>query len=88
MTKQDLSPTPRRILRKRATAAKVGLSVVTLWRLSRLGKFPQAVKLSDQAVGFYEDEVEAWLASRERVKDEGRPSPNPKAHRRETPDAA
>lgn len=54
----------RRIIRDAETGKKTGLSRTTRWRLIRAGKFPQPVKLTDHAVGHYEDEVDAWIASR------------------------
>lgn len=55
---------PRRIIRDKETGKKTGLSRTTRWRLQRAGKFPKSVKLTDHAVGFFEDEVDDWIAAR------------------------
>jgi prophage regulatory protein len=57
-------PMSRTILRLPRLKAKTGLSSTTLWRRERSGDFPKKVELGGRAVGWYEDEVDAWLASR------------------------
>ena len=44
------------------------LSYTTIWRLERLGTFPQRVQISHSRVGWIEDEVLFWLESRPRKK--------------------
>ena len=44
----------------------VPLSLPSLYRLEKAGKFPQRVQVSDGRVGWFADEVEAWLANRAR----------------------
>jgi prophage regulatory protein len=56
----------KQILRKRAVRQITGLSDSTIWRLEKAGKFPQRVQLSSNAVGWYEQEIDAWLEQRER----------------------
>lgn len=58
--------TIRRIIHRAAVRAITGLSDSTLWRRERDGEFPPRVALSPNAVGWYEDEIDAWLASRAR----------------------
>lgn len=59
--------TPRkRILRISDVVAETGLSRTTIWRLSRKGGFPPAIKLTPTAIGWHADEVRAWVESRER----------------------
>jgi prophage regulatory protein len=53
-----------RILRWREVAERVNLSRTTVWRLTKFGRFPRAVKISDGAVGWRETEIVAWLTSR------------------------
>ena len=60
---------PKRILRIVDVVAETGLSRTTIWRLSRKGGFPPAIKLTPTAIGWYADEVRAWVASRERTLD-------------------
>ena len=55
---------PIRVLRFRAVRDRTGLSRSTIWRLERRGVFPQHRRISINAVGWIEDEVEAWIRSR------------------------
>ncbi len=41
---------------------------VFFWRLIRKGKFPAPLQLSSNRIVWRSDEVEAWLASRPRVR--------------------
>ena len=43
---------------------RVGLSRSTIWRLERQGLFVKRRRLSANAVGWPEDEIEAWLRAR------------------------
>jgi prophage regulatory protein len=46
----------------------VGYSDTQIWRLERAGQFPQRVQLTEGgAVGWYEDEINAWVDSRIRA---------------------
>jgi len=55
-----------RILRLRDLIGRTGLSRTTIWRLERAGLFPQRFHLSKNSVGWDEDEIVRWLASRPR----------------------
>lgn len=56
------------IVRAAEVVARTGLSRTTLWRQVRAGSFPAPMKLTDGgAVGWFEAQVEDWLASRPRV---------------------
>ena len=46
---------------------RVGLSRSTIWRLERRGLFVKRRRLSANAVGWPEDEIEAWLSARRGV---------------------
>jgi prophage regulatory protein len=59
--------TEHRILRGREVAERTQLSRVQRWRLVRAGTFPAPVQLGRNSIGWFEEEVEAWLASRPRV---------------------
>jgi prophage regulatory protein len=59
-----MSTKSRRVLRLPATEAKSGLKRDAIYRLGRLGKFPRHVKLTERASGWFEDEIDAWLAER------------------------
>lgn len=56
-----------KIIRTPDTCQATKLSRTTLWRLEREGKFPSRRKLSGNAVGWLESEVDAWIESREKV---------------------
>jgi prophage regulatory protein len=57
----------RRILRGPEVEQKVGLDRVTIWRRERAGQFPQRVRIGPNSVGWYSDEIEAFLESLPRV---------------------
>jgi prophage regulatory protein len=56
-----------KMLRIAAVEAITGLSAVTLWRMERDGQFPRRRRLFGSTVGWREDEVRAWVESREPV---------------------
>lgn len=43
----------------------VPLSPATIWRKTRNGSFPPAIKLSERVTAWNREAVEAWLAERE-----------------------
>ena len=49
------------ILRRKQVAEALGISVCTLWRWQKAGRFPRAVRLGCNSVGFVRSEVEAWI---------------------------
>jgi prophage regulatory protein len=53
-----------RLLRPRTVCERTGLSRSTLWRLERRGDFPPHRQISTNAVGWLEEEVNAWIRSR------------------------
>jgi predicted DNA-binding transcriptional regulator AlpA len=55
---------PRRLIRKQEVLHRTGYSHTTIWRLEKAGLFPLRVQLSPMAVGWFEDEVDEWIASR------------------------
>jgi prophage regulatory protein len=52
------------IIRLPQTTARTGLSRATLYRLKKLGLFPQAVQLGPNSIGFLESEVNEWIEKR------------------------
>ena len=61
----DVSPRgPIRLLRFQAVRDRTGLSRSTIWRLERRGTFPRHRRISLNAVGWIEHEVNAWIQSR------------------------
>jgi len=71
---QEESAKARRIIRGPVVEDRSGKSRVQIWRDVKAGKFPAPVQLGPNSVGWYEDEVDAWLASRPR-RTYGAPSP-------------
>ena len=53
------------MLRMPEVARRTGLSVATIYRMVKAGKFPAQVGLGKRAVGWRRDEVEHWLGSRQ-----------------------
>lgn len=52
------------ILRRKQVEARTGLSRSTLYAYIGTGQFPAPVALGARAVGWFESDVENWLASR------------------------
>lgn len=50
-----------RVLRLDQVIEKIGLSRSSIYNLIDDGNFPQRVKLSKRAIGFYEHEIDAWI---------------------------
>jgi predicted DNA-binding transcriptional regulator AlpA len=65
----DISKTSqRRIVRGyKAVAARVGKSPVQIWRDVKAGTFPAPIVLGPNSVGWYDDELVAYVDSRPRV---------------------
>ena len=42
-----------------------GVSLATILRMEKAGNFPARVRLSDNAVGWLREDVEAWQATRQ-----------------------
>lgn len=55
---------PALVLRKRETAALIGVSIATLDRLRASGSFVRPIQLGEQAIGFKRADIEGWIASR------------------------
>ena len=58
-----------RIIRRHELTDKVGYCLAHLYRLERQGLFPQRIRLGRRAVGWVEEEVEAWLQERIDARD-------------------
>jgi prophage regulatory protein len=63
----------KRIIGPEETMERTDLSRSTLWRMEKKGKFPQRVTVSENRVGWYEEEVNEWIDTRPRVG--GNPEP-------------
>jgi prophage regulatory protein len=70
----------RRIIRLAAVCDKTGNGEQTIRRAVKSGTFPAPISLGLRAIGWYEDEVDAWVAARPRTPASragtpGRPKP-------------
>ncbi len=63
----DPQAKPRRILRDPEVQERTRLSRVQRWRRVRKGTFPAPLQLGENSIGWFEDEIEAWLSERPRV---------------------
>lgn len=57
---------PRKILRQPAVNDCTGLSTAQIWRLEKTGEFPARVQITPSSIGWYEDEIAAWIEARPR----------------------
>ena len=71
----------RKILRAKAVKERTGYSRVQVWRKSRDpdDDFPAPVQLGPNAIGWYEDEIDAWVENRPRVSWATDATPEPAA---------
>jgi prophage regulatory protein len=53
-----------RVLSLKTVLARVPLSRTTLWRLEREGLFPQRIKLSENRIGWLEEDIAQWIQSK------------------------
>ncbi len=62
---QVIERQPRRILRKPAVKALIGISAdSTLYDLMAAGMFPRPINIGPRAVGWIESEIEDWISAR------------------------
>ena len=59
------------IRRLYGVTARTGLSGSTIYHLMSKGEFPQQIKLGPRAVGWDDDEIEAWIQDRIKESREG-----------------
>jgi prophage regulatory protein len=52
---------PHRTIRIGTVSEKTGLPESSIWRLTRLGRFPQPLKLSPGCTAWFEHEIDEWL---------------------------
>jgi prophage regulatory protein len=64
-----INPQQLKAVSLRTTAQRVGISVRTIQRKCRKHEFPAPVRLSEGRVGFYEHEVQSWLAALPRTRE-------------------
>ncbi len=58
----------KRIIRKPELLSKLGLSDTTILRMEKAGKFPRRIGLGNKSVGWFEGEVDEWLAKKARER--------------------
>jgi prophage regulatory protein len=63
-----------KILREREVVSRTGLNRVTIWRRERAGDFPARREIGPNSVGWIEDEIDKWIASR--IKRSATATPN------------
>jgi len=76
-------PGTLQFLRIRDVCQMLRISKPTLWRLRRSPDFPVPTQLSDRAIGWSRDDIQAWVATR-RHSPSGRtsgPGEGPAQHR-------
>lgn len=63
---QNQANTGNRIIRLKDVMEKTGLSKTSVYRLAgdKASDFPGSVQLTEATVGWYESEIDAWIASR------------------------
>jgi prophage regulatory protein len=66
----------QRFLRRREVEKITGLSRATIYGRMEAGRFPRPVPLGGTAVGWPENEIEAWCKTRLRARDAGERSVN------------
>ena len=53
-----------KLLNQRQAAGRADLSVSTLKRLEKAGRFPRKVKITDFRIGYVEAEIDDWISER------------------------
>ncbi len=54
----------QKVIRLPEVKDRIGMSKPSIYRLMKLGKFPQAKRLGERSVGWFESEIDEWLDSR------------------------
>ena len=67
MDKTQKQAAGERILREPRVLDITGLSRSTRFRLARANRFPHAVRLSENAVGWRESDIVRWIKERQRA---------------------
>jgi len=57
------------ILRRKQVEKRTGLSRSTIYLRIQKGTFPKPINLGARAVGWLENEIEAWLSERIEIRD-------------------
>jgi predicted DNA-binding transcriptional regulator AlpA len=75
----SLSDLPDRIDSPKQTAALIGVSVTTLWRMRQRHEFPEPIRISPNRCGWLRSTTRRWIADRLTRADR---KPSPAAGRR------
>ena len=67
MSADRLNAIPLRFIRFATVRDRTGLSRSTIWRLERQGAFPKHRRISTNAVGWLEQEINEWVLWRARA---------------------
>jgi prophage regulatory protein len=59
------------ILRRKQVEKRTGLSRSTIYLRIQEGSFPRPINLGERAVGWLENEIEAWLVARIEIRNNG-----------------
>jgi prophage regulatory protein len=51
------------IIRPFQLAARLGVSITTLWRMEKAGSLPARVKIANRAVGWRSTDIDAWMSA-------------------------
>ena len=62
----DLEIDGRKVIREPVVQKKTGKSRTQRWRDIRKGVFPAPIELGPNSIGWFEDEIDQWLATRTR----------------------
>jgi len=57
---------PRSITPARDVDRRCGTTPAQRWREERAGRFPQRIQITPSRIGYFEDEIDAWVANRPR----------------------
>jgi prophage regulatory protein len=68
-----------KVLRIRQVCEKVGLSRTRIYAFLREGRFPKQVVLGPNTVGWFEHEIDQWLAAKSRGSSRGENLPESRA---------
>jgi prophage regulatory protein len=71
LNQTTIEPSRDRVLRLPDVKARTGLSRSSIYAYIKDGKFPHHIALGERSVGWYESEVDVWVASRLRVNRNG-----------------
>jgi prophage regulatory protein len=77
----DVANHPKRILRRAEVEARTGLSGGTIDNLETAGAFPPRIAISPRAVGWVEEEIDAWVEQRIRESRDAQAAQAAKAKR-------